>query len=78
MNFYLSALDEQLKHPDDKPSVGLILCRSKDGLIAEYALRGMSQPIGVSSYQLPPDLQKVLPTPEALQQALQLNGDNNE
>jgi predicted nuclease of restriction endonuclease-like (RecB) superfamily len=73
MNFYLSALDAQVKHPDDRPSVGMILCRTKDNLIADYALRDLNKPIGVSTYrlgELPPDLQAELPTPEQLQQVL--------
>ena len=79
MNFYLSALDDTLKHPDDQPSIGIILCRSKDGLTAEYALRGMSQPIGVSTYklrELPLELQRELPTVEQLERALGIDGEN--
>lgn len=75
MNFYLSALDDQVKHPDDRPSVGIILCRTKDKLIADYALRDLNKPIGVSTYhlgKLPPELQAELPTVEQLQQALEL------
>ena len=40
MNFYLAAVDDMVCHPDDKPSIGLILCKTKNGIIAEYALRG--------------------------------------
>lgn len=65
MNFYLSALDDNMKTASDNPSIGLVLCRSKDNIVAEYALRGMSQPIGVSDYQL-----KALPSPEELQKIL--------
>ena len=50
MNFYLSAVDDQRRQPGDEPSIGLILCRSKDRVIAEYALRDISKPIGVSGY----------------------------
>ena len=73
MNFYLSALDEEVKHPDDNPSIGIILCRTKDKLIADYTLKDLNKPIGVSSYQLgtlPPEIQKKLPTVEQLEQAL--------
>jgi len=73
MNFYLAALDDQVKHPDDRPSVGIILCKSKDKLIADYALRDLNRAIGVSTYQLgelPPELQTELPTIEQLQQVL--------
>lgn len=52
MNFYLSAVDDLLRHPDDQPSIGIILCRTKNQVIAEYALRDMNKPIGVSTYQL--------------------------
>ena len=49
MNFYLNVVDDQKRHPDDQPSIGLILCQDKKGLVAEYALRGMTKAIGVSS-----------------------------
>ena len=68
MNMYLSAVDDLLRHPDDKPSIGLILCRSKSKLIAEYALRGFKKPIGVAGWEmqivnkLPDDLKSSLPT----------------
>ena len=65
MNFYLSALDEKMKTSSDNPSIGLVLCRAKDNVVAEYTLRGMSQPIGVSDYKL-----KVLPSTEELQRIL--------
>ena len=57
MNFYLSAVDDLLRHPDDKPSIGLILCKTQNRIMAEYALRDINKPIGVSLY----DLQKALP-----------------
>ena len=56
MNFYLSALDDLVKAPEDNPSVGLILCRDENRTIAEYALRDMSKPSGVSEYHLCTDL----------------------
>jgi predicted nuclease of restriction endonuclease-like (RecB) superfamily len=65
MNFYLSALDDTIKTASDNPSIGLILCKTKDNITAEYALRGMSQPIGVSDYQL-----KALPSPDELKAIL--------
>ena len=68
MNFYLSALDDLVKAPEDNPSVGLILCRDENRTIAEYALRDMSKPIGVSEYHLctdlPLDLKNALPAVE--------------
>lgn len=74
MNFYLSAVDDLLRHPDDQPSIGLILCKSKNKLIAEYALKDTRKPIGVSAYQLtealPAQLKGSLPTIEELEAEL--------
>jgi predicted nuclease of restriction endonuclease-like (RecB) superfamily len=74
MNFYVSAVDEILRHPDDQPTIGLILCRSKSRTIAEFSLRGMSQPIGVATHligkELPDSLKDVLPTVEQLEAEL--------
>jgi hypothetical protein len=50
MNFYLSAVDDMLRHPDDKPGIGLILCKGKDGLVAEYALRDINKPLGSQTF----------------------------
>ncbi len=68
MNFYLSAVDNVLRHEQDAPSIGLILCKSKNGLVVEYALRDTGKPIGVSEYivkfteSLPQDLAEDLPS----------------
>lgn len=76
MNFYLSAVDERFKQPGDQPSIGLILCRSKDRVIAEYALRDLNKPIGVSDYvtrlvdSLPEALEGSVPSVAELEQAL--------
>jgi predicted nuclease of restriction endonuclease-like (RecB) superfamily len=71
MNFYVSAVDELLKHPTDEPTIGIILCRSKSKAIAEFSLRGMTQPIGISTHRIgnpiPEALQGALPTPEQLE-----------
>ncbi|MBI5595794.1 MAG: DUF1016 domain-containing protein [Elusimicrobia bacterium] len=56
MSFYLSAVDDLMRHEEDRPSVGLVLCRSKNKLVAEYALRDMRKPIGVSAFRLTRDL----------------------
>ena len=65
MNFYLNAVDDQLRHPDDQPPIGLILCKERNHVTVEFSLRGMDQPMGVSSYQLlPKDVRDTLPTPE--------------
>ena len=75
MNFYLSAVDDLLRHNDDAPSIGLILCKSKENqFVAEYALRDMNKPIGISAYQLsqalPDEFQGSLPTIEQLEAEL--------
>ncbi len=68
INLYLSAVDSLLKHPEDRPTIGLLLCKSKDNYIAEYALRDINKPIGVSSYttklveSLPKEFKGKLPT----------------
>src|SRR5262249_46165466 len=70
MNFYLSAVDDQLRHPDDQPSIGIILCKGRNKLIVEYALRDSSKPMGVAQYRLSPALpdrlKRELPTVEDL------------
>ncbi|MBC8124073.1 MAG: DUF1016 domain-containing protein [Gemmatimonadaceae bacterium] len=74
MNFYLSVVDDRLRHEGDQPSIGLILCRTENRLVAEYALRDLNKPIGVSAYQLteslPEHLQGSLPTIEQLESGL--------
>ncbi|MDO4289027.1 MAG: PDDEXK nuclease domain-containing protein [Eubacterium sp.] len=71
LNFYLSAVDELLKNDMDNPSIGLLLCKSKNALVAEYSLKDISKPIGVSEYKitshLPDDLEKQLPSVEDIQ-----------
>ena len=74
MNFYLSAVDDLLRHPDDQPSIGIILCRTKNETVAEYALRDLRNPVGVSEYRLtvalPNELQASLPTVDELKAKL--------
>jgi predicted nuclease of restriction endonuclease-like (RecB) superfamily len=74
LSFYLSAVDAQMKASQDAPTIGLLLCKSKNKVVAEYALRDSSKPIGVAEYQLiealPADLQSGLPSIEAIEQAL--------
>lgn len=74
LNFYLTAVDEQLRHPDDRPSIGLLLCKSRNNVVAEYALRDVHKPIGVAEYRLgehlPEALQAALPSVAALEQQL--------
>lgn len=68
LNFYLTALDEQIKDEHDFPSIGLLLCKEKDKLTVEYSLKNVSKPIGVSSYEIskymPKDIIDKLPTEE--------------
>jgi len=75
MNFYLSAADDLLRHSDDQPSIGIILCKSKNQIVVEYALRDTNKPMGVSTYQLqdalPSQLQGSLPTVEELEAELE-------
>ncbi len=74
LSFYLSAVDAQMKIAADGPTIGLLLCKSKNKVVAEYALRDSSKPIGVAEYQLvaalPAELQTSLPSIEAIEQAL--------
>jgi predicted nuclease of restriction endonuclease-like (RecB) superfamily len=80
MNFYLSALDDLVRHPEDRPSVGIILCKGRNRTVAEYALRDMSKPVGVSSYQtsgrLPAELARALPSPQELERVLDGVGES--
>jgi len=74
MNFYLNVVDDKLRHETDAPTIGLILCQDRNRVIAEYALRGMNKPIGISEYELtrtlPRELQSNLPTIEAIEAEL--------
>ena len=74
INFYLSALDDLVKTEQDNPSIGIILCKTKNKIVAEYAFRDMSKPIGVSEYKLteaiPEELKSSLPTIEELEAEL--------
>ncbi len=79
LNVYLSAVDDLLRHPDDKPTIGLLLCRSKNRLVVEYALRDLQKPIGVAQWEtqitraLPKELASSLPSIE--QNAAELQSD---
>jgi predicted nuclease of restriction endonuclease-like (RecB) superfamily len=74
MSFYCSAVDDLIKYPTDKPTIGLILCQTKNKIMAEYALRGMNKPIGVSEFELtrslPKSLLSSLPTIEEIENEL--------
>jgi predicted nuclease of restriction endonuclease-like (RecB) superfamily len=74
LNFYLSAVDAQIKATEDQPTIGLLLCKEKNRLVAEYALRGVAKPMGVAEYQLmrevPPSLESGLPTIDQIEAEL--------
>ena len=76
LNLYLSAVDDLMRHPDDKPTIGLLLCKSKNRFVVEYALRGFEKPIGVAQWEttlvnsLPDDLKGSLPTVEEIEAEL--------
>lgn len=74
VQFYLAAIDDQVKMPTDGPSIGLILCKTKNSVVAEYALRDAKKPMGVAEYRLalPPKLASVLPSVNDI--VVQLNG----
>ena len=75
MNFYLAAVDEQLRHPDDQPTIGIILCKGRNRLIAEYTLRNIQTPMGVATYHLtealPENFRGQLPTVAEIEAKLQ-------
>ena len=71
LNFYLSAVDDILRHKTDNPTIGILLCKSKDQITAEYALKDISKPMGISEYKItraiPKDLKGSLPSIEELE-----------
>lgn len=75
MNFYCSVVDDKMRHETDNPTIGLILCQKPNRIIAEYTLRGVDKPIGVSGYELtralPESLQSSLPSIEQIEQELE-------
>ncbi len=74
LNFYLSAVDDILKHRSDNPTIGILLCRSKNKITAEYALKDISKPIGISEYKItqsvPKKLKHSLPSIEEIENEL--------
>lgn len=77
MNFYLTAVDRAMKHKHDKPTIGLLLCKTKNKIVAEYALQDINKPLGVAEYEakiiesLPDDLKGSLPTIEEIESELE-------
>lgn len=74
LGFYLTAIDKQVKHPDNGPTIGLLLCKGKNKVVGEYALRNNTQPLGIVEYQLveslPAELQTSLPSIEQIEREL--------
>jgi hypothetical protein len=77
MNFYCSVVDDQLRNGTDQATIGLILCQTKDRILAEYALRDIHKPIGISDYELtralPENLKSSLPTVDEIEAELSLD-----
>ena len=77
LSFYLSAVDGELKSPNDNPTMGLLLCKGKDKMVAEYALKDVNKPMGVSEYKLSnhvsEELQDKLPSIEDIEKRLNWN-----
>jgi predicted nuclease of restriction endonuclease-like (RecB) superfamily len=82
LNFYLKAVDEQRRSDGDQPTIGLLLCKNKDRLVAEYALSDIHKPMGISEYTLshtlPENLRDQLPSIEAIERELGLDGRKDE
>ena len=82
LNFYLSAIDDILKHETDNPSIGIMLCKTRDKLTAEYSLKDINKPIGVSEYKLsdfvPAELIDTLPSAEDITKRVKMEYDIND
>lgn len=81
LNMYLNVVDDLLRHPDDKPTIGLLLVKQKNRVMAEYALRGLAKPLGVAEWEtmltrsLPEELKSDLPTIEEIEAELAGDGE---
>ena len=77
LNFYLSAVDAQIKKDYDEPTIGLLLCKGKDSVVAEYALKDIAKPIGVSEFKLvkklPKNLEDILPSAEDIKARIKMD-----
>lgn len=82
MNFYCNVVDDRLRHLDDKPTIGLILCQDRKTVLAEYALRGIDKPIGISEYELtralPDNLKSALPSIEEIERELSAGSERKD
>ena len=78
MQFYLTALDRQVREESEKPSIGIILCKEKNRTVVEYALHDARKPMGVATYhisrQLPKELKGQLPSPQEIARLLEIEG----
>jgi len=77
LNFYISAVDEQIKTEKDNPTIGLLLCKTKSNIKAEYSLRGITQPMGIAQYEIKrilAEIQSSFPTIEELEEKLKFDG----
>lgn len=81
LNFYVSAVDELMRQPDDNPTIGLLICKSKDNTVVEWSFRGMNQPLGVAEYKLKAFLSEkaaqILPSEEELQKIIDTYDNEN-
>lgn len=82
LNFYINVVDDKLRGENDNKTIGLLLCRGKDEVVAQYALAGYDQPIGISDYQLskavPENLKSALPSIEEVEEELTLFLDKDK
>ena len=74
LGLYVSAVNHQMRHQDDNPTIGLLICKTKDEVVAKYTLENTNQPIGISEYQLaksfPKDFRSSLPSIEEIEKEL--------
>ena len=82
LNFYINVVDDKLRGENDNKTIGLLLCKGKDEIVAQYALTGYDQPIGISDYQLskavPESLKSALPSIEQVEEELTMLLDNKK
>ena len=82
LNFYINVVDDKLRGENDNKTIGLLLCKGKDEIVAQYALTGYDQPIGISDYQLskavPENLKSALPSIEQVEEELTMLLDNEK
>ncbi|MDE6257942.1 MAG: PDDEXK nuclease domain-containing protein [Muribaculaceae bacterium] len=78
LNFYVSAVDELLRQDDDNPTIGLLICKSKDDTVVEWSFRGMNQPLGVAEYNLNNKLNQILPSEKEIQRMIDTYYSNSE